>query len=178
MLNKTNNVQVWPQGEVSYEWLCPACRVSCVSVSQFLVASRAHGFDGTVVVSNIIIERHLFSHGVAVTVGLLHFRYYNSRRSGDVMDDPRMKLFQREWFEGKHVLDIGCNSGELTIELARTFRATKVGRYPCLSLALPGRVLRAPLALPKKWPEAWRLPVFLARVQSQRMCTRVKCTGR
>ena len=30
-------------------------------------------------------------------------------------EDPRIKVMRKEWFEGKNCLDIGCNSGLITI---------------------------------------------------------------
>jgi len=51
----------------------------------------------------------------------LHGNYdtYYSYRNPGAQDDPRIKVLQREWIEGKRVLDIGCNSGAITIEMAR-----------------------------------------------------------
>eukprot|EP01044_Picomonas_judraskeda_P003822 COSAG03_NODE_324_length_8972_cov_5.452271_8_plen_447_part_00 len=51
--------------------------------------------------------------------------YYSYRR-GPVgaeqrADDPRLQLLQRGWFEGRSVLDIGCNSGLITFALAEDF---------------------------------------------------------
>jgi len=34
-----------------------------------------------------------------------------------VDEDPRLKVFKKEWFEGKDCLDIGCNSGIITIQI-------------------------------------------------------------
>ncbi|CAM9222415.1 unnamed protein product, partial [Choristocarpus tenellus] len=61
--------------------------------------------------------------------------YYSKRYSqtkptidhdGDM--DPRLKLVKASWFKGKECLDVGCNSGVLTIALARKFRPkTMVG---------------------------------------------------
>ena len=36
--------------------------------------------------------------------------------------DPRIKLMKRSWFEGRRCLDVGCNEGDLTLALVRTFR--------------------------------------------------------
>ncbi|KAL0410627.1 UNVERIFIED_CONTAM: putative RNA methyltransferase [Sesamum latifolium] len=36
-------------------------------------------------------------------------------------EDPRLKVMKREWFEGKDCLDIGCNSGLMTIAIAKKF---------------------------------------------------------
>lgn len=32
-------------------------------------------------------------------------------------EDPRLKVFRKEWFEGKDCLDIGCNNGIITIQI-------------------------------------------------------------
>jgi len=31
--------------------------------------------------------------------------------------DPRLSLMQKTWFEGKDVIDVGCNEGHVTISL-------------------------------------------------------------
>ncbi|KAJ4460219.1 putative 7SK snRNA methylphosphate capping enzyme [Paratrimastix pyriformis] len=43
-------------------------------------------------------------------------RYYSYRCPSD--DDPRIPLLRPEWFTGKDVLDIGCNTGRVTIPIA------------------------------------------------------------
>ncbi|KAF3441895.1 hypothetical protein FNV43_RR15810 [Rhamnella rubrinervis] len=47
--------------------------------------------------------------------------YYGYRIGQDLEEDPRLKVFKKEWFEGKDCLDIGCNSGVLTIQIAKKF---------------------------------------------------------
>ncbi|RUS32841.1 hypothetical protein BC938DRAFT_474116 [Jimgerdemannia flammicorona] len=47
--------------------------------------------------------------------------YYSSRRKTESLNDMRVPLLQKEWFEGKSVLDIGCNSGQFTVEIALRF---------------------------------------------------------
>lgn len=52
-----------------------------------------------------------------------NFRSYYSYRLGQkhqdkLEDDPRLKALEKNWFESKRGLDIGCNSGELTIAIA------------------------------------------------------------
>nr|GLL21837.1 probable RNA methyltransferase At5g51130 [Ipomoea trifida] len=32
-------------------------------------------------------------------------------------EDPRLKAMKKEWLEGKNCLDIGCNSGAVTIPI-------------------------------------------------------------
>eukprot|EP00798_Chlamydomonas_sp_ICE-L_P016496 gene16496-22723_t len=39
-------------------------------------------------------------------------------------EDARLKLFQACWFEGRDVLDVGCNEGVITIELPPSFPPT------------------------------------------------------
>ncbi|CAK4678234.1 unnamed protein product [Aphanomyces euteiches] len=52
-------------------------------------------------------------------------KYYNFRLRGAIEgkleEDPRLSVFEKEWFEGKKALDIGCNSGEMTLEIARRY---------------------------------------------------------
>eukprot|EP01039_Chlorochromonas_danica_P007057 gene7057-7804_t len=42
--------------------------------------------------------------------------YYNKR--GRPEEDSRLKLFQSDWFHRKVCLDIGCNDGQFTLQLA------------------------------------------------------------
>ena len=37
----------------------------------------------------------------------------------DVEEDPRFKVLRKEWFEDKNCLDIGCNSGLITINIGK-----------------------------------------------------------
>lgn len=36
---------------------------------------------------------------------------------GGFDEDPRLKVFKKEWFQDKKCLDIGCNSGIITIQI-------------------------------------------------------------
>ncbi|KAL0730916.1 hypothetical protein Bca4012_027010 [Brassica carinata] len=47
--------------------------------------------------------------------------YYGYRISNDMDEDPRLKVLKKEWFQGKDCLDIGCNSGIMTIHIANKF---------------------------------------------------------
>ncbi|KAJ3090944.1 hypothetical protein HK102_002150 [Quaeritorhiza haematococci] len=49
-------------------------------------------------------------------------QYYGYRNASQSRIDPRLLLFQRQWFEGKRVLDVGCNAGFITINIAMLFR--------------------------------------------------------
>ncbi|KAL8501787.1 hypothetical protein ACS0TY_021053 [Phlomoides rotata] len=50
-----------------------------------------------------------------------NYRNYYGYRVGHDLEDPRLKAMKREWFEGKNCLDIGCNSGLITIAIAKSF---------------------------------------------------------
>ncbi|KAH9800864.1 putative RNA methyltransferase [Citrus sinensis] len=41
-------------------------------------------------------------------------------------EDPRFKVLKKEWFEGKDCLDIGCNSGIITIQIAQKFNCRSI----------------------------------------------------
>ncbi|XP_050373934.1 probable RNA methyltransferase At5g51130 [Argentina anserina] len=47
--------------------------------------------------------------------------YYGYRIGQDTEEDPRLKVFKKEWFQGKDCLDIGCNAGIMTIQIAKNF---------------------------------------------------------
>ena len=48
-------------------------------------------------------------------------RYYGYRYGGVMARDARIDLFRKELFEGKDVLDIGCNTGQVTIAIAKNY---------------------------------------------------------
>ncbi|KAK4280918.1 hypothetical protein QN277_012471 [Acacia crassicarpa] len=50
-----------------------------------------------------------------------YWNYYGYRIGQDLEEDPRLKVFRKEWFEGKDCLDIGCNNGTITIQIAKKF---------------------------------------------------------
>jgi 7SK snRNA methylphosphate capping enzyme len=52
----------------------------------------------------------------------LHGNYpgYYGYRNGSGIDD-HIRSFKKEWFQGKRVLDIGCNSGHITLNIARFY---------------------------------------------------------
>ncbi|KAF7623482.1 Bin3-type SAM domain-containing protein [Meloidogyne graminicola] len=47
-------------------------------------------------------------------------RYYGFRNEG-LDHDPRLDLLPKEWFNKKRILDVGCNAGHLTLEIAKQF---------------------------------------------------------
>ncbi|XP_057966942.1 probable RNA methyltransferase At5g51130 isoform X2 [Malania oleifera] len=52
--------------------------------------------------------------------------YYGYRVGQDVEEDPRFKVLKTEWFEDKDCLDIGCNNGLITINIAKKFRCQSI----------------------------------------------------
>ncbi|CAI9260866.1 unnamed protein product [Lactuca saligna] len=52
--------------------------------------------------------------------------YYTYRIDQGLEEDPRIKIMKKEWFEGKTCLDIGCNSGLITITIAKNFGCQKI----------------------------------------------------
>ncbi|XP_041808944.1 7SK snRNA methylphosphate capping enzyme-like [Chelmon rostratus] len=52
-------------------------------------------------------------------------KYYGYRNPG-ISEDPRMRVLRPEWFEGKDVLDLGCNAGHLTLYIAKMLRPAHI----------------------------------------------------
>ncbi|XP_052396663.1 7SK snRNA methylphosphate capping enzyme [Carassius gibelio] len=52
-------------------------------------------------------------------------RYYGYR-TPSLTTDPRLALFRPEWFRGKKVLDVGCNTGHMTLAIARHWSPERV----------------------------------------------------
>ncbi|XP_078526429.1 7SK snRNA methylphosphate capping enzyme [Lissotriton helveticus] len=64
-------------------------------------------------------------------------KYYGYRNPGRA-EDPRLRLFQPAWFQGKEVLDLGCNVGHVSLSLARGWGAARV-----VGLDIDGRLVHA-----------------------------------
>lgn len=52
-------------------------------------------------------------------------KYYGYRNPG-ANEDPRVHVLLPEWFEGKDVLDLGCNAGHLTLYIAKMLRPARI----------------------------------------------------
>lgn len=52
--------------------------------------------------------------------------YYGYRKGHKQEEDPRIRVFKKEWFEGKECLDIGCNQGLITISIAKKFHCRSI----------------------------------------------------
>lgn len=53
-------------------------------------------------------------------------KYYGYRLNHNMDEDPRLKVFKREWFENRDCLDIGCNQGLMTINIAKKFHCRSI----------------------------------------------------
>jgi 7SK snRNA methylphosphate capping enzyme len=65
---------------------------------------------------------------------LAYYGYRNSTKS----DDPRVKLFSCDMFQGREVLDVGCNAGFVTISVAQAFHPRRI-----LGLDIDSRLIEA-----------------------------------
>ena len=63
-------------------------------------------------------ERKLFIYGN-------YDRYYGYRNPEGAID-RRLHFFQKEWFDSKQILDIGCNTGLITLAIARDFKPSHI----------------------------------------------------
>ncbi|XP_026115714.1 7SK snRNA methylphosphate capping enzyme [Carassius auratus] len=52
-------------------------------------------------------------------------KYYGYRNPG-LSEDPRIRVMDPEWFRGKEVLDLGCNTGHLTLSVAKNCRPARI----------------------------------------------------
>ncbi|KAK8592430.1 hypothetical protein V6N13_063008 [Hibiscus sabdariffa] len=64
-----------------------------------------------------------------------HYYGYRIGPGAEKEEDPRIKVFKKEWFEGKDCLDIGCNSGIITIQIE--YGVDKVNGLSSLSAVAP-----------------------------------------
>ncbi|KAA0706439.1 7SK snRNA methylphosphate capping enzyme [Triplophysa tibetana] len=52
-------------------------------------------------------------------------RYYGYR-TPELNADPRLAVFKPEWFHNKKVLDVGCNTGHITLAIARHWSPARI----------------------------------------------------
>ncbi|XP_050714367.1 7SK snRNA methylphosphate capping enzyme-like isoform X2 [Eriocheir sinensis] len=63
-------------------------------------------------------KNELFQYG--------NYNKYYGYRNPDQAPDVRLEHLKREWFEGRDVLDIGCNIGHVSLTVARDFNPKRV----------------------------------------------------
>lgn len=67
-----------------------------------------------------------------------YHRYYGYRIGREFSEDPRLALFDREWFTGRRCLDVGCNEGLVTLGVAAKFHTRWAGGlFMCALRAAP-----------------------------------------
>ena len=52
--------------------------------------------------------------------------YYGYRNHGAFEEDLRLSVMKKEWFQGKVCLDVGSNTGQVTLAIAHEFAPTKI----------------------------------------------------
>uniref|UniRef100_H3CXF7 RNA methyltransferase n=1 Tax=Tetraodon nigroviridis TaxID=99883 RepID=H3CXF7_TETNG len=67
-----------------------------------------------------------------------NYNKYYGYRNPSKSEDPRVHFLRREWFEGKDVLDLGCNLGHLTLYIAKMHRPARI-----LGLDIDGALVHA-----------------------------------
>lgn len=61
---------------------------------------------------------HYFFLLLVLSLGFYSLKFTLLFQIGHDLDgDPRLKVFKKEWFEGKDCFDIGCNNGSITIDI-------------------------------------------------------------
>jgi len=75
-------------------------------------------------VLNAMVERIKFKNNKNFIYG--NYSRYYGYRCKEKFKDNRMNYFNRDWFKDKDVLDIGCNSGQLTLLIARDYCPRKI----------------------------------------------------
>lgn len=53
-------------------------------------------------------------------------RYYGYRNNRSLKDDPRVALLDKKWFMGKDCLDIGSNTGQVTMGIAKAYSPNSI----------------------------------------------------
>lgn len=50
-----------------------------------------------------------------------YHKYYGYRKRNSAVEDPRLTVFERSWFAKKRCMDVGCNEGIVTLDIATRF---------------------------------------------------------
>ena len=73
-----------------------------------------------------ILHQEPFKVGKSIPFPFGNYHNYYSNRTKGYKTDPRVKLFRKEWFEHKSVLDVGCNSGHISLAISKIFQPFSV----------------------------------------------------
>lgn len=73
---------------------------------------------------------HLFTYG--------NYTRYYGYRNPNFDQDRRLKCLNQDWFEGKDVLDIGCNVGHVTLSIARFLNPRRI-----VGMDIDGKLIHA-----------------------------------
>lgn len=93
-----------------------------------------------------------------------NYNKYYGYRNPSKNEDPRVHFLRREWFEGKDVLDLGCNSGHLTLYIAKMHRPAQI-----LGLDIDGALVHAARK---------NIRHYLSELQAREARQSVQCTKR
>lgn len=93
-----------------------------------------------------------------------NYNKYYGYRNPSKSEDPRVHFLRREWFEGKDVLDLGCNLGHLTLYIAKMHRPARI-----LGLDIDGALVHAARK---------NIRHYLSELQAQEARQSVQCTER
>lgn len=93
-----------------------------------------------------------------------NYNKYYGYRNPSKSEDPRVHFLRREWFEGKDVLDLGCNLGHLTLYIAKMHRPARI-----LGLDIDGALVDAARK---------NIRHYLSEVQAREARQSVQCTKR
>eukprot|EP00066_Takifugu_rubripes_P006484 XP_003971308.1 PREDICTED: 7SK snRNA methylphosphate capping enzyme-like [Takifugu rubripes] len=93
-----------------------------------------------------------------------NYNKYYGYRNPSKSEDPRVHLLRREWFEGKDVLDLGCNLGHLTLYIAKMHRPARI-----LGLDIDGALVHAARK---------NIRHYLSELQAQEARQSAPCTKR
>ncbi|XP_030631642.1 7SK snRNA methylphosphate capping enzyme isoform X2 [Chanos chanos] len=67
-----------------------------------------------------------------------NYSHYYGYRTPGLSQDPRISVFRPEWFHGKNILDLGCNTGHMTLAIAKNWSPAHI-----LGLDIDGRLVHA-----------------------------------
>lgn len=88
--------------------------------------SECSNDDGSKSSSSVKVDTRPHFHPKAVYCYGNYDMYYGYRNRGAFEEDLRLSVMKKEWFQGKVCLDIGSNTGQVTLAVAREFVPAKI----------------------------------------------------